>query len=144
MCHWLMSRFVCVRTFQMKGHVYPGGSQLALLSLTLLLPPPPTVTPHPRFEPPSGGFLRLRSASFELSSSSVELPSSSISEAWQAWPGEDPQIQRRARENGGEERGNPSGEALTSILGGLLSVGREKGGFGFRFGRNSRARGRGP
>lgn len=39
--------------------------------------------------------------------------------------------QRRQGESGGKKK-----EALTSIAGGLQAVSREKGGFGFRFGRN--------
>lgn len=38
--------------------------------------------------------------------------------------------ERRQGENGGKKN-----EALTSIAGGLQAVSREKGGFGFRFGR---------
>lgn len=39
-------------------------------------------------------------------------------------------LERRQGENGGKKN-----EALTSIAGGLQAVSREKGGFGFRFGR---------
>ncbi|XP_077362370.1 uncharacterized protein qrfp [Festucalex cinctus] len=105
-----------------------GGSQLVLLSMTLLLP----VTPHPRPEPLSVGLLRLR----------LRLRSSS-SPSEGAWPGEGAELQKRARADGGQDAGGVAAEALTSILGGLQSVSREKGGFGFRFGRNPRRRGRG-
>uniref|UniRef100_A0A3Q2YV12 Pyroglutamylated RFamide peptide n=1 Tax=Hippocampus comes TaxID=109280 RepID=A0A3Q2YV12_HIPCM len=142
---------MCSLAFQMKVLTSAGSSQLALLSLTLLLPVPRSVTPHPgpepEPEPPSVGILRLPSPSFRLSTS-LELASSSSSfssEVWGAWPGEEAELQRRARENANQDGGGgPPGEALTSILGGLQSVSREKGGFGFRFGRNSRTRGRGP
>ncbi|XP_051925857.1 uncharacterized protein qrfp [Hippocampus zosterae] len=133
----------------MKALTSAGSSQLALLSLMLLLPVPRSVTPHPGCgpEPPAVGLLRLPSPSFRLSNS-LELASSSSlsSEVWGAWPGEEAELQRRARKNAnqGGDGGGPPGEALTSILGGLQSVSREKGGFGFRFGRNSRTRGRGP
>ncbi|XP_061680585.1 uncharacterized protein qrfp [Syngnathoides biaculeatus] len=129
------------KSTKMKLCTYSGSSHLALLSLTLLLPVPPTVTPHPRQKPPAVGLVQLRSVSFGVSSC-LRLFSSS-------WPDEAAELQRRgsrrAREDGGPGgAGRSGGEALTSILGGLQSVGREKGGFGFRFGRNSRTRGRGP
>ncbi|XP_077600196.1 uncharacterized protein qrfp [Stigmatopora nigra] len=126
----------------MKACTSPGGCRLALLSLSLLLPIPPTATPHPR--PPAAGSMGPRSTSFAFSS---HLSSGSSREVW----GEQPRAvlgmrfpSRQAREDGamgGGGGGSRSGEALNSILGELQSTGREKGGFGFRFGRNSAFRG---
>ncbi|XP_042372214.1 uncharacterized protein LOC121966172 [Plectropomus leopardus] len=42
---------------------------------------------------------------------------------------------RSYQEDGDGEEGGKRNEALTSIIGGLQAVSREKGGFGFRFGR---------
>ncbi|XP_057684219.1 uncharacterized protein qrfp isoform X2 [Corythoichthys intestinalis] len=130
----------------MKACASPGGCRLALLSLSLLLPVPPAVTPHPRPRPPAARSFEPRSSSFVVSSS---RPSSrqtwgqpQLEAALRTRPPPPPPL-RRAREDGaqGGAGGSRTGEALTSILGGLQTAGREKGGFGFRFGRNSAVRG---
>lgn len=44
-------------------------------------------------------------------------------------------LEMHYQEGGEGEDGGKRNEALTSIAGGLQAVSREKGGFGFRFGR---------
>ncbi|XP_061787583.2 uncharacterized protein qrfp [Nerophis lumbriciformis] len=126
----------------MWGGHHPGSSPFTLLSLTLLFQAPPTVPAHPR--PP----YQVMSGSWP---GRLHAPHRS---AW-AWPqeqrerveAEEEHVLVRVRQAGEDGEGVRSNGPLTSMVGGLQSVSREKGGFGFRFGRkrwtNEAWRGRG-
>uniref|UniRef100_A0A3P8SMH2 Uncharacterized protein n=1 Tax=Amphiprion percula TaxID=161767 RepID=A0A3P8SMH2_AMPPE len=110
----------------------------SLLSLALLLPW--TITSHPVSPTallPTVDRPELQSALLDLQAALEEQRDN-----WSEWD-QDPRpeeeeeeaLLRAQREEGDEENGWKRNEALTSIAGGLQAVSREKGGFGFRFGR---------
>ncbi|XP_054620673.1 uncharacterized protein qrfp [Dunckerocampus dactyliophorus] len=152
----------------MRSCCHHGGSRFTLLSLSLLFPVPPSVMPYPR--PPA------EESALERFHVPVPMEAQRDLWVWGAWPGdpleervqgasweeeeESPRAHKamprplwtfpcalHVRQAGEEGEGGRLNEALTSIVGGLQSVSREKGGFGFRFGRkrwtNGAWRGRG-
>lgn len=138
----------------MKVSLHLVASPLTLLSLSLLLSVPWTVTSIP---------LPSQSSQSSQPSQRRQAPLGVYRQEW--WErdrgpgGEEQELVLRARggplvaqppwplprgrsrhtrhyqEGGQGEEGGKRNEALTSIAGGLNAASREKGGFGFRFGR---------
>ncbi|XP_071756956.1 uncharacterized protein qrfp [Centroberyx gerrardi] len=124
--------------------------RLALLSLALLTPIPWTVTSYPHFPAAApeweAGLLRLRAAlgprdprpeeggwgrEALLRAQRGELTVRPLS----PFPGGQSLDGLTYQDAGEEGEGGKRNEALTSIAGGLQAFSREKGGFGFRFGK---------
>lgn len=149
----------------MRLSFHPGASQLALLSFALLSSIPHLVTSHPYpptalLPTVSGSELEstLLHLQADLEEPGAEWPrdiqpgeeSEEDDESWeeallQAQRGdlmaqplspfpEGHSLESMHYQEGGED-GWKRNDALTSIAGGLQAVSREKGGFGFRFGR---------
>ncbi|CAB1451491.1 unnamed protein product [Pleuronectes platessa] len=144
------------RGLEMRPSFHLGASQLTLLFLTLLCPVPWTAWSCPlSFADTMDGsdlesVLQHQAALDQLVA--PQLVHQALlepgQEAEEAGSWEEEALLRAQRgdlmarplppslKDGGEgEEGGKRNEALTSIIGGLQAVNREKGGFGFRFGR---------
>ncbi|XP_070702860.1 uncharacterized protein qrfp [Pempheris klunzingeri] len=148
----------------MRLSFHLGASQLALLSLALLCPVPRAVTSYPHTPGPELGaaLLHLQAALDDpgddgwpqeprptLLEPGEELGDGSwedrvllraqrgdlVGRPLSPFPGGHSLENMHYQEGGEGEDGGKRNEALTSIAGGLQAVSREKGGFGFRFGR---------
>lgn len=112
----------------MRLSLHLAASQLTLLSLTLLFLVPRTATTHPQtisaMDKEDGPWVEetlLRAQRGDL----MDLPLSPFTG--------DNSLEGMHYQEG--EDGLKRNDALISIAGGLQAVSREKGGFGFRFGR---------
>ncbi|XP_051811099.1 uncharacterized protein qrfp [Acanthochromis polyacanthus] len=108
---------------------------VSLLSLALILPW--SVTSHPVSPTallPTMDRPKLQSALLDLQAALAEQRYNWSEWDQDPWP-EEEALLRTQREEGDGENDWKRNEALTSIAGGLQAVSREKGGFGFRFGR---------
>uniref|UniRef100_A0A672YSR0 Pyroglutamylated RFamide peptide 2 n=1 Tax=Sphaeramia orbicularis TaxID=375764 RepID=A0A672YSR0_9TELE len=133
----------------------PGSSRLAVLALILLCPIPWTVSSYPHPRPPAAAplptgdepdlesaLLRFRDAADEpwsTASESEEVLLRSergdlVGRPLSPFPG-GLSVDGLHYPVGETDDGGRRNDALNSIAGGLQAVSREKGGFGFRFGR---------
>uniref|UniRef100_A0A8D0DD09 Uncharacterized protein n=1 Tax=Sander lucioperca TaxID=283035 RepID=A0A8D0DD09_SANLU len=137
--------------FQMRLSFHLGASKLTLLSLALVCLVPRTVTSYPHSPTallPTGVAAELESALLHLQAALNDPRDQSWEEALlraqrgdleapplSPFPGGHSLESMNYQKGGEGEDGGKRKGALTSFAGGLQAVSREKGGFGFRFGR---------